>query len=113
MRQLSGHDAAYFYSDNAHANSNVTLVHIYDQSTAPGGVVRFKQILAQVENRLDRLSLFRQKIIQVPMNLDYPTGSKTTTSSSTTTFVTSPCPSRVTGASSASRARASMRVRWT
>ena len=72
MRQLSGHDAAYIYSDNAHANSNVTLVHIYDQSTAPGGVVRFKQILAQVESRLDRLHLFRQKIVQVPLNLDYP-----------------------------------------
>ena len=72
MRQLSGHDAAYIYSDTAHANSNITLVHIYDQSTAPGGVVRFKQILAQVESRLDRLPLFRQKIVQVPLNLDYP-----------------------------------------
>jgi diacylglycerol O-acyltransferase len=38
MRQLSEHDAAFIYSDTAHANSNVTLLHIYDQSTAPGGV---------------------------------------------------------------------------
>lgn len=72
MRQLSEHDAAYIYSDTAHANSNVTLVHIYDQSTAPGGVVRFKQILAHVESRLDRLPLFRQKIVRVPMDLDLP-----------------------------------------
>ncbi|MDT8990231.1 wax ester/triacylglycerol synthase family O-acyltransferase [Curvibacter sp. APW13] len=72
MRQLSEHDAAYIYSDSAHANSNVTLVHIYDQSTAPGGVVRFKQILSHVESRLDRMPLFRQKIVQVPLNLDYP-----------------------------------------
>ena len=41
MRQLSEHDAAYIYSDSAHANSNVTLLHIYDQSTAPGGMLRF------------------------------------------------------------------------
>jgi hypothetical protein len=72
MRQLSEHDAAYIYSDSAHANSNVTLVHIYDQSTAPGGVVRFKQILAHVESRLDRLPMLRQKIVRVPMDLDYP-----------------------------------------
>ena len=72
MRQLSEHDAAFVYSDTAHANSNVTLLHIYDQSTAPGGVVRFKQILAHVESRLDRLPNFRERIHRVPMDLDYP-----------------------------------------
>ncbi|MCK9381641.1 MAG: wax ester/triacylglycerol synthase family O-acyltransferase [Sulfuritalea sp.] len=72
MRQLSEHDAAYIYSDSAHANSNVTLLHIYDQSTAPGGVVRFKQILAHVESRLGQLPVFRQKILRVPLDLDYP-----------------------------------------
>jgi diacylglycerol O-acyltransferase len=72
MRQLSEHDAAYIYSDSAHANSNLTLLHIYDQSTAPGGVVRFKQILAHVKSRLDKLPNFREKILRVPLDLDYP-----------------------------------------
>ncbi len=72
MRQLSEHDAAFIYSDTEHANSNVTLLHIYDQSTAPGGVVRFKQILAQIESRLHRLPNFREKILRVPLDLDYP-----------------------------------------
>ena len=72
MRQLSETDAAYIYSDSAHANSNVTLLHIYDQSTAPGGVVRFKQILAHVESRLNLLPKFREKIHRVPLDLDYP-----------------------------------------
>ena len=72
MRQLSEHDAAYIYSDSAHANSNVTLMHIYDQSTAPGGIVRFKQVLAHVESRLGQLPIFRQKILRVPLDLDYP-----------------------------------------
>jgi diacylglycerol O-acyltransferase len=72
MRQLSENDAAYIYSDSAHANSNVTLLHIYDQSTAPGGVVRFKQILAHVESRLNLLPKFREKIHRVPLDLDYP-----------------------------------------
>ncbi len=72
MRQLSEHDAAYIYSDSAHANSNVTLLHIYDQSTAPGGMVRFKEILAHVESRLGQLPIFRQRILRVPLDLDYP-----------------------------------------
>jgi WS/DGAT/MGAT family acyltransferase len=72
MRQLSEHDAAYIYSDSAHANSNVTLLHIYDQSTAPAGMVRFKQILNHVESRLDQLPNFREKILRVPLDLDYP-----------------------------------------
>ena len=72
MRQLSEHDAAYIYSDSAHANSNVTLLHIYDQSTAPGRKIRFKQVLAHVESRLGRLPIFRQKILRVPLDLDYP-----------------------------------------
>ncbi len=72
MRQLSENDAAYLYSDSAHANSNVTLLHIYDQSTARGGMVRFKQILNHVESRLGRLPVFRQKLLRVPLDLDYP-----------------------------------------
>ncbi|MCC7310180.1 MAG: wax ester/triacylglycerol synthase family O-acyltransferase [Sulfuritalea sp.] len=72
MRQLSENDAAYIYSDSAHVNSNVTLLHIYDQSTAPGGMVRFKQILAHVESRLGQLPVLRQKIRRVPLDLDYP-----------------------------------------
>lgn len=72
MRQLSENDAAFIYSDTAHANSNITLLHIYDQSTAPGGVVRFKQIRAHVESRLGRLPNFREKIQRVPLDLDFP-----------------------------------------
>ena len=72
MRQLSGNDARFLYSDNAHANSNVTLIQIYDPSTAPGGGVRFKSILAHIEGRLDRSPILRQKLHRVPLELDYP-----------------------------------------
>ena len=53
-------------------SANVTLIHIYNQSTAPGGRVRFKQILAHVESRLGLLPVFREKILRVPLDLDYP-----------------------------------------
>jgi WS/DGAT/MGAT family acyltransferase len=72
MRQLSAHDASFLYSDTTHSNANVTLVHIYDQSTAPGGKVRFKSILAQIESRIEKLPVFRQKLHRVPLDLDFP-----------------------------------------
>ncbi len=72
MRQLSGHDASFLYSDTAHANANVTFVQIYDQSTAPGGKVRFKSILAHIESRLHRSPIFRSKLLRVPLELDRP-----------------------------------------
>ena len=72
MRQLSEQDAVFLYSETAHSNSNITLLHIYDQSTAPGGKVRFKSILAQVENRLERVPILRQRLRQVPFGLDRP-----------------------------------------
>ena len=72
LRQLGEADAAFIYSDSEHANSNVSLLHIYDQSTAPNGVVRFKQILTHIEARPHLLPVFRQKILRVPLDLDYP-----------------------------------------
>ncbi len=72
MRQLTRHDASFLYSDTLHANSNVTYIQIYDQSTAPGGKVRFKSILAHIESRLHRSPIFRSKLLRVPLELDYP-----------------------------------------
>ena len=72
MRQLSSQDAVFFYSDNAHSNANVTFLHIYDPSTAPGGKVRFKNILAHVERRLERLPILRQRVMPTPFGLDRP-----------------------------------------
>jgi WS/DGAT/MGAT family acyltransferase len=72
MRQLSAHDASFLYADTPRANANVTLVHIYDPSTAPGGCVRFKSILAHIASRLDRLPVLRQRLAPVPLNLDFP-----------------------------------------
>ncbi|MCW5639737.1 MAG: wax ester/triacylglycerol synthase family O-acyltransferase [Rubrivivax sp.] len=72
MRQLSAHDAGFLYSDTLHSNANVTLISIYDQSTAPGGKVRFKSILAHIESRLAGLPVFRSKLLRVPMELDHP-----------------------------------------
>ena len=58
MRQVNRHEASFLYSDTTHSNSHVTLIQIYDQSTAPGGKVRFKSVLAHIESRLDQSPIF-------------------------------------------------------
>ncbi len=45
---------------------------IYDQSTAPGGAVTFKDILRFFEKRVHKARAFRQRIVTVPMSLDHP-----------------------------------------
>ena len=47
-------------------------VSIYDPSTAPGGRVTFKGILAALEARLHLSAVFRQKLVRVPMDMDHP-----------------------------------------
>jgi WS/DGAT/MGAT family acyltransferase len=72
MRQLNPHDASLLAADTRQANGNVTLIHIYDPSTAPGGEVRFKSILGHIAARLHRSPVFRQKLLPVPFGLDAP-----------------------------------------
>lgn len=72
MRQLSGSDAFFLYSDKPGQHQHISTIYIYDQSTAPGGQVRFKAILDHVRDRLSCSRIFRQKLLEVPFNLDYP-----------------------------------------
>lgn len=72
MQQLSEQDTAFLASDNAHANANVSLLHIYDQSTAPQGLVRFKTILAHIESRLGASPVFRRRLMTLPLSVDRP-----------------------------------------
>ena len=72
MRQLSRNDALFLASESAHSNSNVSLIQIYDPSTASAGRLQFKSILALVQSRLHRSPVFRQKLRSVPLGLDEP-----------------------------------------
>jgi diacylglycerol O-acyltransferase len=72
MRQLRGEDARFVYAESGHANSNITLISIYDPSTAAEGRVRFKGLLKHVESRLQLSPIFRQKLQRVPLELDFP-----------------------------------------
>lgn len=72
LKQLSGQDSTFLFLDTDRASTGGTLIYIYDQSTIPSGKLRFKQILSHIESRIDSSPIFRQKLKQVPLNLDNP-----------------------------------------
>lgn len=72
MKQLTGLDASFLYLETPNAPMHISGLSIYDQSTAPGGKVRFKDIIANTHNRLMAMPVMTQKLVTVPMNLDHP-----------------------------------------
>ena len=72
LKQLSGMDSMFLYAETHRAPLEVGCLQIYDPSTAPKGEVRFKELLATFQARLDRADLFRQKLVEVPLSLDLP-----------------------------------------
>ena len=72
MLQLSGQDASFVYLETPHTPMHIGSVGIYDPSTAPGGFVRFKDILKFIESRLGSARSFRQRLVRVPFDLDHP-----------------------------------------
>ncbi len=73
MDQLRPQDAQFLYMESPDNLTHVTSIGIFDPSTVPGGeVVRFKDILAHVEERLHMSPLFRRRLERVPLELDFP-----------------------------------------
>lgn len=73
MDQLSPQDAAFLYMETGHNLGHVTSVVVYDPSTVPGGrTVRFKDIIAHVEERMQASPLMRRRLVRVPLELDFP-----------------------------------------
>jgi WS/DGAT/MGAT family acyltransferase len=72
MKQLTGLDASFLYLETPNAPMHISGLSIYDQSTAPGGKVRFKDIIENTNNRMMGLPVMTQKLVTVPMGLDHP-----------------------------------------
>lgn len=72
MQQLSGLDASFLYLETGNTPMHIGSLSIYDQSTAPGGRVTFKEILAFFNERLHKARAFRQRLVNVPLSLDHP-----------------------------------------
>ncbi|MCP5129563.1 MAG: wax ester/triacylglycerol synthase family O-acyltransferase [Pseudomonadales bacterium] len=72
MKQLGILDSAFINLEQTNTPQHVGGLGIYDPSTAPGGFVRFKDVIASFERRLGKLPLFRTRIVEVPGGLDRP-----------------------------------------
>ena len=72
MQQLSGTDNVMLIGERRNVYNHVASLIIYDASTAPGGKVRFKDILHHYEQRLYLHPVFRRRLVPVPFDLDRP-----------------------------------------
>lgn len=72
MQQLSGQDAMFIHTEGTGMPQHIAALSIYDQSTAPEGLVRFKQILQLIESRAHLSPIFKRRLRRVPLGLDQP-----------------------------------------
>ena len=72
MQQLTGLDASFLYLETPNAPMHISGLAIYDQSTAPAGKVRFKQIIDNTAQRIKRLGSLSRRLVTVPLGLDHP-----------------------------------------
>ncbi len=72
MQQLSGTDNVMLIGERRNVYNHVASLIIYDVTTAPGGSVRFKDILQHFEDRLYLHPVFRRRLVEVPFGLDRP-----------------------------------------
>ncbi len=52
MEQLSGQDASFLYFETPRSHMHVASMALYDQSTAPRKLVRFRDITENIRKRL-------------------------------------------------------------
>ncbi len=72
MEQLQGLDASFVALEQPNTPMHIGSILIYDPASAPGGFVRFKDLLAFFESRIMLTKTTRQRLVKVPFDLDYP-----------------------------------------
>ena len=72
MKHLSGVDSLFLAMEHGTQHMHVAGLGIYDPSTAPGGKVRFKSVLAFFAARLGQSKVFRRRLVPSPWGVDRP-----------------------------------------
>jgi diacylglycerol O-acyltransferase len=72
MKQLSGADTMFLQFEHGNNFLHVASLAIYDPATAPGGRVRFKDVLRFFAARVEQFPQFRRRLTPVPLSLDRP-----------------------------------------
>src|SRR5436190_22010802 len=66
-RRLSGIDAAFLYLERKEIPLNIACVAIFD------GPIPFREFVAHIDSKLDRIPRYRQVAAPPTLNLGYPT----------------------------------------
>ncbi|MFK8020567.1 MAG: wax ester/triacylglycerol synthase family O-acyltransferase [Pseudomonadales bacterium] len=72
MQQLTGMDASFLYLETPNAPMHISGLSIYDQSTAEGGKVRFKDIVENYGKRVIGMPPMTRRLVHVPLQMDHP-----------------------------------------
>ncbi|NNK99151.1 MAG: wax ester/triacylglycerol synthase family O-acyltransferase [Xanthomonadales bacterium] len=72
MRQLSGLDSSFLFTETSNAPMHVGNVGIYDPSTAPDGKVTLERIISTLNERAHLAPALRERLVEVPFNADFP-----------------------------------------
>ena len=65
-------DSSFVAMESPNSPMHIGNVLIYNPETAPGGFVRFKDILNFISSRMQLSKTMRQRLVRVPFDLDYP-----------------------------------------
>ena len=65
-------DASFVALETRNSPMHIGSILIYNPETAPGGFVRYKDILRFFQSRLQLSKTVRQRLVKVPFDLDYP-----------------------------------------
>jgi hypothetical protein len=72
MRQLSGIDSLFLFQETSSQPTHVGTLSLFDVSTAPDGIVRFKRIIQTMQERAHLAPYLRERLFEVPLNADFP-----------------------------------------
>ena len=72
MEQLAGIDSYFLYTERGNVYNHVAALGIYDPASAPGGKVRFRDILRHFGARLGTNPVFRRRLVTAPHDVDRP-----------------------------------------
>lgn len=71
MQQLSGLDSSFIYLETPRTPMNIGGIYIFDGHT-PNGLMTYERFKEHIRSRLHVARAFRQRLVDVPMNLDFP-----------------------------------------
>jgi len=66
IQQVSGYDAAFLYAESATSPMHVATLNIVE------GSLKYEDFKEVIASKLHLIPKFRQRLLNVPMNLDYP-----------------------------------------